>query len=374
MIPRFSVIVHDIGPLDSAAAGKMRLARQRILTASLVLAVAYAGKTLGQSLPSTPSEQSPPGQSLHSSAGPFVPENLPSEDPVSPRISRTADVSSVSQPLFDLRGSDIKFKLETLMDILRDSRHESWVLAAYPDPKTSRPLIGAGFNLDVRATPHMQSNPLNPHRFIEPSTAQLWQAAGLDLQQLQAILERFDRDLKAWQKKTFRKKIKAHELPPEVTDDEATRLLRISALQAIHNAKAYCVDFDRLTASQQMALSQLVYQMGVNLEQFVEFLDAMNDDPSDQDSPPARVNRKKEYEHWKTVQGTLIHSDWARRYTSRAVAVIAMFDPNYDKDPKKAESQVRAKIRPLVRHHRRKPQLHSVQARNDGGQIDKLPH
>ena len=77
----------------------------------------------------------------------------------------------------------------------------------------------------------------------------------IDLQQLQAILERFDRDLKAWDTKTFRKKIKAHELLPEVTDDEATRLLRISALQAIHNAKAYCVDFDRLTASQQMALS-----------------------------------------------------------------------------------------------------------------------
>ena len=74
------------------------------------------------------------------------------------------------------------------------------------------------------------------------------------------------------------------------------------------------------------------------------------------------------------MQGTLIHSDWARRYTSRAVAVIAMFDPNYDKDPKKAESQVRAKIRPLVRHHRRKPPVPFSQARNDGGQIAELPH
>ena len=87
------------------------------------------------------------------------------------------------------------------MNTLRDSRHESWVLAAYPDPKTSRPLIGAGFSLDVQATEHPQNDPLNPHTFLEPSSAQLWQAAGLDSERLQAILDRYDRDLKAWKKK-----------------------------------------------------------------------------------------------------------------------------------------------------------------------------
>ncbi len=52
-------------------------------------------------------------------------------------------------------------------------------------------------------------------------------------------------------------------------------LLRISAIQAIYNAKAYCRNFDQLTAPQQMALSQLVFQMGTNLEEFVEFLGAL---------------------------------------------------------------------------------------------------
>ena len=105
------------------------------------------------------------------------------------------------QPLFDFKDSDIKFKLETLMNILRDSRHESWVLSAYPDPKTDRPLIGAGFSLDVMATHHIQRDPLNPNQFIEPSTQQLWQTAGLDLGRLENILDQFDRDLSAWKKK-----------------------------------------------------------------------------------------------------------------------------------------------------------------------------
>src|ERR1700716_278963 len=78
--------------------------------------------------------------------------------------------------------------------------------------------------------------------------------------------------------KEFRQKIRAHELPPQLTEEEGTRLLRISVLQAIHNARAYCDDFDHLTASQQMAMSQLVFQMGVNLEEFIQFLGAINHD------------------------------------------------------------------------------------------------
>ena len=57
-----------------------------------------------------------------------------------------------AQQLLDFRDSDIKFSLDSLMDILRDHQHEGWVLAAYPDPNTRRPLIGAGFSLDVQAT------------------------------------------------------------------------------------------------------------------------------------------------------------------------------------------------------------------------------
>ena len=99
-----------------------------------------------------------------------------------------------AQALLDFKDSDIKFSLRSLMDILRDHQHEGWVLAAYPDPNTRRPLIGAGFSLDVQATEHPQRDPLNPHPFVEPSSAQLWQAAGLAPERLQQILDQFDHD------------------------------------------------------------------------------------------------------------------------------------------------------------------------------------
>ena len=99
-----------------------------------------------------------------------------------------------AQLLLDFKDSDIKFNLQSLMEILRDHKHEGWVLAAYPDPNTNRPLIGAGFSLDVEATPHPQRDPLNPHPFVEPSSAELWQAAGLPPDRLQQILADFERD------------------------------------------------------------------------------------------------------------------------------------------------------------------------------------
>ena len=125
--------------------------------------------------------------------------------------------------------------------------------------------------------------------------------------------------------------------------------MRISTIQAIHNARAYCREFDQLTAAQQMALSQLVFQMGVNLEEFVQFLGAIND-LSYRD--PGQPGSEAEAQHWKTVQSTLIQSQWAKRYTTRAVSVIAMFDPNYDQDPRAAEHTVQATLRPPS--HRRK--------------------
>src|SRR5271156_5919201 len=111
-----------------------------------------------------------------------------------------------AQELLDFRDSDIKFSLDRLMDILRDHQHEGWVLAAYPDPTTGRPLIGAGFSLDVQTTPHPQRDPRNPHLFVEPSTAQLWQAAGLPPERLQQILDRFDRNANAWTAEQDRRK------------------------------------------------------------------------------------------------------------------------------------------------------------------------
>src|SRR5208283_296607 len=217
----------------------------------------------------------------------------------------------------------------------------------------------------VAAREHIQSDPLNPHTFIEPSSAQLWQAAGLDPERLQRILDQFDRNLKAWKKKNYRKKINTHKLPPELTDEEATRLLRVSTVQAVHNARAYCRDFDQLTASQQMGLSQLVFQMGVNLEQFVQFLSVLNGDSSVQDAALQQGTIEGQRDHWRAVQLTLIESQWAKHYTSRAVPVIAMFDPDYAEDPKTAERPVQAALRPPTKHHRKKPHAESVRAGND---------
>jgi len=60
--------------------------------------------------------------------------------------------------LRSFNDADIKFDLRDLMETLRDRRHEGWVLAAYPDPKTGHPLIGAGFTLDPTVTPHINGD------------------------------------------------------------------------------------------------------------------------------------------------------------------------------------------------------------------------
>jgi hypothetical protein len=340
----------------SVRGGKITLTGHGILTAALVFAfVTLSQKAVGQSVSPTTAQPSPQVQGPPPQPTLSVSRSLSSGNQV-------LSPSSVTPPLFDFKDSDIKFQLASLMNILRDSRHESWVLAAYPDPKTSRPLIGAGFSLDVTATEHTQRDPLNPHPFLEPSSVQLWQAAGLDPDKLQNILDQYDRDLDAWKKKNFRRKIRTHELSPQLTDEEATKLLRISAIQATYNARAYCRMFDQLTASQQMALSQLVFQMGVNLEEFTQFLSTVNDDVGYRDSAEPGNSAAWQAEHWKTVQSTLIQSQWARRYTSRAVSVIAMFDPDYAQNPQEAERKVLAQIRPKATHHRKKTRVRSAKA------------
>ncbi len=267
-----------------------------------------------------------------------------------------SDSGNGAQALLDFKDSEIKFSLDRLMDILRDHQHEGWVLAAYPDPNTRRPLIGAGFSLDVQATPHPQLDSLNPHLFVEPSAAQLWQAAGLAPDRLQQTLDEFERDANRWTAKQYRRKVIRHTLTPQLTEEEATRLLRISAIQAVYNAKGYCRGFDRLTGPQQMALTQLVFQMGTNLQSFVEFLGALNDENGFRELPLLDGYMETDAEHWRTVQSTLIDSQWARRYTVRAATVIAMFDPAYNQEPAAAEHRVEAILRPPVEY---RPRPHS---------------
>ena len=268
----------------------------------------------------------------------------------------TSDSGNQTQALLDFKDSDIKFSLDRLMDILRDHQHEGWVLAAYPDPNTRRPLIGAGFSLDVQATPHPQLDPLNPHSFVEPSSAQLWQAAGLAPDRLRQILDQFERDANRWTAKQYRRKVIRHTLTPELTEEEATRLLRISSIQAVYNANGYCRCFDQLTGPQQMALTQLVFQMGTNLEAFVGFLGTLNDENGFRELPLLDGYMETDAEHWRTVENTLIDSQWARRYTVRAATVIAMFDPDYYQEPAAAQHRVEAILHPPVEY---RPKLRS---------------
>ena len=294
-----------------------------------------------------------------------VPEQMPaairtdSQPSASPVLSVTpsslraaSEVSNAVRLLRDFKETDVKFSVRDLMETLRDRRHEGWVLAAYPDPKTGSPLIGAGFTLDLPAREHPQRDPLNPLPFIEPSSSELWQAAGLEPDRLAKILDQYNDEFTRWNKRQFRAKIKT--LDPQISDDEATLLLRVSAIQAIYNAKAYCRNFDQLTGSQQMALSQLVYQMGVNLGEFSQFLSLINTGSAASDfitAPLSPVPADASY--WKSVQQSLIQSQWARLYRTRAIAVIAMLDPAYGQNPTASERQVGATLRPAVVHRRR---------------------
>lgn len=292
-----------------------------------VIAVSAAGQTSAPASPELAPQQPQLSVSLPTSA------LLPVEFPP-PGASQTA-LGPVAQ-LLDFKDSDIKFNLSKLMSVLRG--HEGWVLTAYPDPNTARPLIGAGFSLDLPEREHSQQDPLNPHLFLEPSSAQLWQAAGLEPERLQRILDEFES--RGWSKRTYLRKIRAHALTPDITEEDATKLLRIAAIQAVYNAKAYCRYFDRLSGPQQMALSQLVYQMGVNLEEFVHFLNTVNDDGTQEDA-----------DHWKDVQHSLMSSQWARRYSVRATKVIAMFNPDYLEAPNAAEREVALTLHPPSKHH-----------------------
>ncbi len=305
----------------------------RCLMAALALAAALP--VFGQNAPSPPV---PP-------ADPAAAVLAPLTAPTVPAAPEAAAIPASVQPLLDFRTSDIRFSLGDLMDLLRDRRHEGWVLAAYPDPKTGRPLIGAGFSLDLPEREHPQTDPLNPHAFVEPSSAQLWQAAGLDPALLQQVLDQFDEHLAKFRTtRHYRRKIAV--LDPQITDDQAAALLRIAAIQAIVNARAWCRDFDQLTGPQQMAVSQLVYQIGVNLGQFSTFLSLLNNDPAPAESATAGL------EHWHDVQRSLMQSQWARLYRVRAVAVIAMLDPGYLDNPSASEARIAAVLRP-VRHRRR---------------------
>ena len=118
-----------------------------------------------------------------------------------------------------------------------------------------------------------------------------------------------------------------------------------------------------------MAMAQLVYQMGVNLQHFNAFLTSINsganpdpdaaaavdsammaDSAAMAQATPAAMDQSPEY--WQSVQKSLMGSQWAHKYRTRAIAVIAMLDPTYGDDPSAAEQRVGAVLRPAVVHRR----------------------
>jgi GH24 family phage-related lysozyme (muramidase) len=323
---------------------------QLLFTAILLTAAAVAAG--GQGLPE-PAAQGPAAVPAPASTtapddsrAPAIP--VPSTIPgtAARAASEIGTLPDAVQTLLSFNPADVKFDVNELMGILSDRRHEGWVLAAYPDPKTAQPLIGAGFSLDLPARVHLQRDPLNPHAFLEPSSADLWQAAGLDPVKLKGILDQFYARKEAWSKRTFRRQI--FTLDSQITEDDANALLRIGIVQAIDNAKAYCRNFDQLTASQQMAMTQLVYQMGVNLEEFSSFLTLINRD----DARALDAVSRADTHFWRDVQLSLVQSQWARLYRARATAVIAMLDPQYTVDPGGAEHSIAAILHP-ARHRGR---------------------
>lgn len=343
------------------------LGQMKTLISLLVLSLGATLSANGQSAP-TPIPANPPstapmpapavvpvatvpapaGAPALNDAAPAIP--VPSTMPgaAAKAASELATLPDPVQTLLSFRPSDVKFNVDELMGILSDRRHEGWVLAAYPDPKTGQPLIGAGFSLDLPERVHPQRDPLNPHPFLEPSSAELWQAAGLDPAKLTGILDQFYARQTAWSKRAFRRHI--FTLDPQITEDDANALLRIGIIQAIDNARAYCRYFDQLTASQQMAMTQLVYQMGVNLEEFSSFLTLVNQDsafPPDTDAVSRGDQR-----YWRDVQLSLVQSQWARLYRVRATSVIAMLDPQYVDDPAGAERSIARILHPARRHVR----------------------
>lgn len=119
-----------------------------------------------------------------------------------------------------------------------------------------------------------------------------------------------------------------------------------------------------------MALSHLVYQIGVNLVRFDDFLSLLNDGAPARalaaDAPQDALASDRDY--WLSVQHTLMQTQWARHYRARAIAVIAMLDPAYDDDPNSAEHLVGASLRPAVlyRHRGHVTSLSAVSTRSSG--------
>jgi hypothetical protein len=118
-----------------------------------------------------------------------------------------------------------------------------------------------------------------------------------------------------------------------------------------------------------MAVSQLVYQMGVNLGQFSTFLALLNNDPvrasalADPGAASQVETSASDLQRWRTIQQSLMQSQWARLYRVRATAVIAMLDPRYLDNPSASEARIAAVLRPTGHRRHSRPTLRTASYR-----------
>ena len=73
---------------------------------------------------------------------------------------------------------------------------------------------------------------------------------------------------------------------------------------------------------------------------------------SAQEAAGVPVSLDQSPEYWLSVQKSLMGSQWAHKYRTRAIAVIAMLDPAYGDNPAAAEKRVGAVLKPAVVHRR----------------------
>src|ERR1035441_871458 len=112
-------------PLESAAMGKIRVTNRLMLAGTLAVAMAAPGRNaMGQMSPSVTPEQSTQMPSSQSPPALVAPKGLPAGNPAPSPSLPTSEGRLAPLLLFDFENSNTKFNLESLMSILRDSRHE----------------------------------------------------------------------------------------------------------------------------------------------------------------------------------------------------------------------------------------------------------
>jgi len=242
-----------------------------------------------------------------------IPE--PSLENQSKRCSHYARAFHPDTAAARLRDSDIKFNLRSLMSTLRDT---STKLGAgrLSDPKQP-PANWRWFQPRSSVREHPQTI-RSIHSFLEPSSAQLWQAAGSTLRAFRPY-QQFDQDLAAWSKRKFPAQDPNHDLTPDLTGTKHATL-RISASRRFTKRAPIAVSLT-VTASADGAQPARLSD-GRQSGRVHSLPWRINDDPLSRCLAVARRDGDRR-QHWKTCKACSSRATGPALRT-RAVAVIAM--------------------------------------------------